>query len=220
MSVDEKHVSDLGDEESESIPESYEMYNIEEVGTDWYKQNGKYMRNMYISRLPNDVSISQLTALTYEGAIDLFHVDYKPSKNNTDQTSSMSTETSIIVTLLEKSKIFRKARKKILSSLADDTTEQINEKTFDIQVFFRIVARSKNELENLTEYITEKADQEGIGVAPINEPPEVSIRAVYPLNSCPEGVGDKYCITVRSVAFSIVNTFFITQQVEKNLIET
>lgn len=192
--------------DGEPIPvtELLHTENIQETGTDWFRQDGIYKRHMALEYLPNDISVADLRALVHVEGVKSFQSTTvpQPHKNDTTPASTTATRGSMIFNILEESKIFRKARQKILKQLADDTTEETNKNTVRVSILFRIEAESKEELYDLTRNVEEKANELGAEVTPVQEPPEIAIRAMQPPGDLIGELGEKYSITVDAAIYA------------------
>jgi len=188
--------------------------NIQDIGIDWYKQDDVYKRCMCLSHLPNDVSVADLRALAHAEGIDRYSsiIANRPEDSKSDQTSLLSAQISTLINVLEQSSIFRKARNKILSKQADDTTEKISEHTLRASILFRLEADSKVKLDDYTENVSTIANEIGVEVIPVEESPEVLISAMEPFGAHSGEIGNEYCITVDAAKFAMLQSLSVPQE--------
>lgn len=196
------NVTDHG--ESLTINKILPTENIQQRGDDWFKQNNVYKRHMALAHLPNDVSIADLRALVHAEGVEGYNstVVGQPDGSDTTQSSTAAAQNSIVSQLLEESKILKKARRKIVKRLADSTTEKVDEDTVRVSALLLIEAESKEQLEEYTDNIEQKANQIGAEVTSVQERAEVAIRAMHPLGDLTGELGEKYWITVDAAIFA------------------
>lgn len=208
--------------DGEKIPftELVNTENIQETGTDWFKQNGVYKRHMCLSYLPNNISVADLRALAHAEGVEKYssNLSYRNDENKDKQSSLLAAKISTLVQFVEESKIYKIARSKIISDLADEATEKSHEPTFKASIFFRIESDSKENLDNYTESIKEKAKQIGAEVISVKEPPEEVIIAMKPFGM-PNEIGDEYCISVDAAEWAIIQSLKIPQDLLDELYE-
>jgi len=205
----------------ETIPVSELLYtdNIQEVGIDWFKQDGIYKRHMCLSYLPNHISVADLRALAHADSVEEYSKTFsnQPDETDNEQTSLLAAKKSVLVEYLEESKIYKKARNKIISNLAVSTTANSDENTLKASIFFRIGADSKKKLEADTESIKQNAKQIGAEVISVEEPPEVAISAMSRFGISANEIGDEYCITVDAAQFAIIQSLEVPQELLEEL---
>jgi len=182
--------------------------NIQEIGIDWYKQDDVYKRCMCLSHLPNNVSVADLRALAHAEGIDRYTstISNRPEDSKCDQTSFLSTQISSMLNVLDQSRIFKKARNKILSDQTDDTTEKINEHTLRASILFRLKAGSKIKLDDYTENVSTIANEIGAEIIPVEESPELLISAMEPFGTRSGDIGNEYCITVDAAIYAMLQS--------------
>jgi len=178
--------------------------NIQQRGDDWFEQNDVYKRHMALAYLPNDVSIADLRALVHAEGVENYSSTFIGQSDGSDTTQSSTTaaENSIVSQFLEKSETLKKARRKIVTRLADSTTEKVDEDTVRVSVLLLIEAESKEQLEKYTKNIEQKASQIGAEVESVQERAEVAMRAMHPLGGLSGELGEKYSVSIDAAIFA------------------
>lgn len=191
--------------------------NIQETGINWFQQDNIYKRCMGLSYLPNDVSVSDLRALVHAEEVEKFCVDLSSVSDDvgTEQTSLLAAQKSTLRKILEKSKIYKIARNKIISTQIDETTQSIQEPTIKASILLRIEAETKDDLDSYTEDIIEKSRQIGAEVTAVEARPEVVKSAMNPVGRPIGDIGDQFCITIDAATFAALQT----PKVPRELIE-
>lgn len=204
----------------ETVPVSELVYtdNIEETGTDWFLQDGIYKRHMSLSYLPNDVSVADLRALAHADSVEKYSstISNRPNETHSEQTSFLAAKKSTLMQFLKNSKIYKLARSKIVSNLADEATEKSHENTLKASIFFRIEASSKEDLDTHTESIKKKAKEIGAEVISVEESPERAITAMEPFGRSSD-IGDEYCITIDAAEYAMIQSLEVPQELLDDL---
>jgi len=205
----------------ETIPVSELVYtdNIEKTGTDWFVQDGIYKRHMSLSYLPNDVSVADLRALAHADGVEKYSstISNRPNETHSEQTSLLAAKKSTLIQFLKNSKIYKLARSKIVSNLADEATERSHENTLNASIFFRIEADSKVDLDTYTENVKQKAKEIGAEVISVEESPEIAISAMDPFGRPSNEIGDEYCITIDAAEFAMIKSLEVPQELLDDL---
>lgn len=188
------------------ITELAETSNIQEVQTDWFKQNDIYKRHMCLSYLPNDVSIADLRALAHADGFGGLNVEISNRSDGADavQAALVTAQMSALEHMMGESKTSKKARAKTLSDLADETTKQVGDISVEASVLFLIEAESKKKLDEYTTNIRKQANEIGAEVATVEAPPEKKIMALDPTIPVQGDFMEKYCITVDAATAAIM----------------
>jgi hypothetical protein len=195
--------------------------NIQETGIDWFRQNDVYKRYMGLSYLPNNVSVSALRALVHAKEVKEFCVNLSTVSDDVeaDQTSLLAAKMSTLRKMLERSKIYKIARSKIISTQADEITRDIQEPTVDASILFRIEAETKDDLDTNTENIIEKSRQIGAEVTAVEAQPEVVKSAMNPVGIPVNDIGDQFCITIDAATFAALQTPTVPRELIKELFD-
>lgn len=210
-------------EDGEEVPiaERAETGNIQEVHTDWFKQNDIYKRHMSLSYLPNDVSIADLRALTHAdgfGALDVTISNHSDGAD-TVQTALLAAQMSALGDVMRESKTSEKARTETLSDLADETAKQVDDISVDASVLFLIEAECKNKLDEYTSDIRDKANEIGAEMAAIEESPENKIITMDPEIPVRGDFVEEYCITVDAATAMMMQMLKPPQELLNELYE-
>lgn len=220
--MDEYNIPTCHPDNGESYPvtELVDTDNIQETGIDWFRQDDIYKRHMGLSYLPNDVPISDLRALVHAKQTEEFWVSMhnKNDEIGTDQTSLLAAKKSSLKKILDKSKIYKMARNKIISNQADETTRSIQESTVEASILFRIEAETKNNLDSYTEDIIQRSQQIGAEVSAVEARPEMVKCAMNPAIPVWE-IEDQFCISVDAATFAALQTPKVPRELIKELFD-
>lgn len=208
-------------EPGEEIPigEVADIDNIQDRHADWFKQNDLYKRHMCLSYLPNDVSMADLRALVHAEGVEEFSASISnyPNDGDIEQPTLLAAQKSIQKHMLEESKVSKKERSDIVSDLADETTQKVEDITVRASIIFQIEAESKEQLEDNTKNVKQKAEKIGAEVAALEESPEEKIIAMNPKLPINKKIIEEYCITVDAATAAMIQMFQIPQELLDDL---
>lgn len=182
------------------FPELFDVNEIEERGIDWYKRGNTYIRHMCMSYLPGYASPHSLNALLNEDVVTDITVYFNKHTVEANDTSQIAALATTINRVLDESKIYRKARNKIIKEFADDLSINSSKNVVDMCFLARIEASSKSRLEAHTDIVNKKAEQAEIGVIPFQGEPEVAERAIIPTGGKNKEISIEHTVDPKSSA--------------------
>jgi len=179
-------------------------FEIEDSGSDWHKRNDVYYRYCFLSSLPPTIPPFWVKILERAPGVRNTNISINPncSTDRSDQTSKLATIKSISNKISQKSNLFKISRNKIVKTLADETTQMSNEETFQVAVFFELVAPSQDDLEVYTQIFGQLANEIGVDVTPLQGPAEECIDTALSINPMSRDNNLEYCLNLDATAYT------------------
>lgn len=142
---------------------------FDEVGPDWYQQNGAYFRHLALAHKPNKYPICWVYSLEHFPGVRSvsIHVKQVDNSKSVHQANRFSLRKKLQNATWNIS-ILRHAKNKMLQALGKEGAETISdESSFNLSVYFQLCAGSKEDLDFCTGLIIEAAEDFGISLEPI-----------------------------------------------------
>lgn len=142
---------------------------FDEVGPDWYRQNGAYFRHLALSHKPNRYPIFWVYSLEHYPGVRSISIHVEPADNSKSvhQANRFSLRKKL-QNATSNISILWHAKNKMLQALGKDGAETISdESSFNLSVYFQLCVGRKERLDFCTELLIEAAEEFGIPLEPI-----------------------------------------------------
>lgn len=156
---------------------------FDEVGINWFRQNGIYYRHLTLSHKPPVYPLFWVYNLEYIPGVRTvsLHIDPVDSSKSIHQAKRFSLRKKLQNTLPNVG-VLRHARNKLLQIFGKRSGKNISdEKSFNVSVYIQLHSKRKKSLDQLTDLVTSVAEEMEIRLEPIQNKHIEAFRSCEPL---------------------------------------